>query len=142
MLIKENIDVFFKINDKIIPRGSQNLRLWGTSPFTVTVSNPDGVRFRFNGKVYLAPGKMFEVPGTLPLRPFLPALDKPGITYLGGTYTGEASNGIPNGYGTLTLPDGEKYIGEWQDDKIWEGTAYDKDGNVTAIYSEGFKHPK
>ena len=43
--------------------------------------------------------------------------------------------------GTGTWSDGRKYVGELKDDKKWEGTHYDKDGNVIATYSEGVKKP-
>ena len=84
------------------------------------------------------------------------------IEYNGGTYTGEVSNGVPDGQGTFTWPDGTKYVGEFKDGKsdgqgtftkadggkyvgewkgndLWNGTEYDKDGSVTAIYSEGVR---
>ena len=38
---------------------------------------------------------------------------------------------------TRTRLDGEKYVGEWKDGKYWEGTGYEKDGNVAFTYSEG-----
>ena len=77
-----------------------------------------------------------------------------------GTYTGEVSNGVPNGQGTYTYLDGNKYVGEWKDGNFhgqgtetypdgrkyvgefkdgnpWKGTEYDKDGTVITTYSEG-----
>jgi len=32
-------------------------------------------------------------------------------------YTGEVENGVPNGQGTMTSPNGDKYEGEWKDGK-------------------------
>ena len=59
-----------------------------------------------------------------------------------GKYVGEFKDGLPNGDGTWTSADGEKYVGEFKDDEEWEGTEYDKDGNITATYSEGVKTEK
>ena len=44
-----------------------------------------------------------------------------------------------HGQGTFTSPDGDKYVGEWKEGNPWEGTEYDKDGNVIATYSAGVK---
>ncbi len=33
-------------------------------------------------------------------------------------YVGEVENGIPNGQGVFTYPDGRKYAGQWKDGKI------------------------
>ena len=33
-------------------------------------------------------------------------------------YVGEVSNGVPNGQGTWTHPNGAKYVGEWKDGKV------------------------
>ena len=57
------------------------------------------------------------------------------------TYVGEFKDGLPDGGGTETWgngdKDGNKYIGEWKKGEKWEGIETDKDGNVTATYSEG-----
>ena len=69
-------------------------------------------------------------------------------------YVGEIENGEPHGQGKVTYPDGQKYIGEWKDgqkngqgtltftndvlkfsgewldDKLWNGTLTDKNGNI------------
>ena len=59
-------------------------------------------------------------------------------TYANGDkYVGEHKDGKRHGQGTLTWADGTKYVGEWKDEDKWQGTQYDKDGNVTATYSEG-----
>ena len=58
----------------------------------------------------------------------------------GNQYVGEYENGLADGQGTLTKTDGSKYVGEYKDDKPWNGTEHDKDGNVTATWSEGIRH--
>ena len=68
-------------------------------------------------------------------------------------YVGEIENGLPNGQGILTSPDGDRYegdfkdgkkhgqgtftysgrfryLGEWKDGKSWNGTSYDKNGII------------
>ena len=78
-------------------------------------------------------------------------------------YQGQVKDGKPNGLGSLTYPDGSKYVGEWKDDKYhgqgtwfgkgewkgqkyvgeykdgkeWNGTEYDKDGNIIYRWVEG-----
>ncbi|MDP6432534.1 MAG: cytoplasmic protein [SAR324 cluster bacterium] len=44
----------------------------------------------------------------------------------GSKYEGEWKNGP----GTHTYPDGSKYEGEYKDDWEWNGTQYDKNGNI------------
>ena len=81
------------------------------------------------------------------------------------TCEGEWKEGMQNGQGTLLYQDGTaSYVGQWKDgmfdgpgkfidqfnihdgiykeDRFWEGTETDKDGNVTATYSEGVKTEK
>ena len=41
-------------------------------------------------------------------------------------YKGQVENGKPNGQGTYTNLDGEKYVGEWKDGKPWNITIHDK----------------
>jgi hypothetical protein len=48
----------------------------------------------------------------------------------GWRYVGEFKDGEPNGQGTHTLSNGDKFIGEWMDGLKWNGTGYDKDGNI------------
>jgi len=48
----------------------------------------------------------------------------------GGKYVGEFKYGKKNGQGTYTHYDGSKYVGEFKDDKRWNGTRYDKNGNI------------
>ena len=54
-------------------------------------------------------------------------------------YVGEWKDGWRNGQGTLTSYHGSKYIGEWKNDKEWNGTYYDKDGNIINKYVKGKK---
>jgi|TARA_B100001971_G_C18096294_1_gene486288 hypothetical protein len=72
----------------------------------------------------------------------------------GGIYVGQVSSGTPNGQGSMTWTDGAKYVGDWKDGEThgqgrltladgrkyvgefkggqpWQGTLYDKLGNVT-----------
>ena len=48
----------------------------------------------------------------------------------GKKYVGGYKDGYPNGQGTETYPDGSKYVGEFKDGKSWNGTEYNKDGNI------------
>ena len=52
-------------------------------------------------------------------------------------YEGQVENGIPNGQGTFTSSDGSKYVGEFKDDELWNGTTYDKNGNIYLKYVNG-----
>ena len=53
------------------------------------------------------------------------------------TYEGEWNNGKKHGQGTLTFSDGSSYIGEWKDDKKWNGTQTDKKGEITGKWVNG-----
>ena len=44
---------------------------------------------------------------------------------------------IREGVGSLTYSDGDKYEGEWKDEKPWNGTYYDKDGNIKGKFVNG-----
>ena len=46
------------------------------------------------------------------------------------------------GEGALSLVDGSKLEGEFKDDELWNGSETDKDGNVTATYSDGVSYKK
>ncbi len=70
------------------------------------------------------------------------------MTYLDGSkYDGEWKEGQRYGEGTLTYEDGAKYEGEWKDGEIWVGefredkpwntTHHDKDGNIFGKYVDG-----
>ena len=56
---------------------------------------------------------------------------------VGGTFIGEWKDGKRNGQGTFTWSDGEKYVGEWKDGEMWNGTQYDKDGNIKYKWVNG-----
>jgi len=55
----------------------------------------------------------------------------------GGKYEGEWKGGKKNGQGTFTYYDGDKYVGEFKDDEPWNGTTYDKNGNIYLKYVNG-----
>jgi hypothetical protein len=57
----------------------------------------------------------------------------------GAKYKGELKDGIPYGQGTSTFPDGGKYVGEFKDGKRWNGTMYDKEGNIIGKWVNGVK---
>jgi len=57
----------------------------------------------------------------------------------GEKYEGEFKDDKRNGQGTLTYPNGEKYVGEFKDGKTWNGTGYDKSGNIEYKYVNGVK---
>ena len=52
-------------------------------------------------------------------------------------YVGEYKDGKRSGQGTQTYPDGEKYEGSWKNGVRWNGTEYDKDGNIKYKYVNG-----
>jgi len=54
-----------------------------------------------------------------------------------GKYVGEFKNGRSNGQGTYTFDNGDKFVGDSKDGQPWEGTQYDKDGNVVGTISRG-----
>ena len=45
-------------------------------------------------------------------------------------YQGQAKDGKPNGLGVLISTNGWKYFGSWKNGEIWNGTEYDKNGNI------------
>ena len=55
----------------------------------------------------------------------------------GRKYVGVFKDGERNGQGTYTWSDGRKYVGEWKDDKRWNGTQYDKNGNIKEKFVNG-----
>ena len=55
----------------------------------------------------------------------------------GTKYVGEFKDGLPNGQGTLTHPDGRKYVGEYKDGKTWNGTGYNKNGEIVVRFVNG-----
>ena len=60
----------------------------------------------------------------------------------GRKYVGEWKDSKMHGQGTLTTDDGYKYVGGWNDGNQWNGTEYDKDGNVTGTFADGVKTEK
>ena len=61
----------------------------------------------------------------------------------GQIYVGEWKDGKQHGEGTWTWPDGTKYIGEWKNSKMWNGKAYDVDGNIKATcFKRKWKYEK
>ena len=55
----------------------------------------------------------------------------------GNKYIGGWKDGRWNGQGTHTYPDGSKFEGNYKDDWEWNGTQYDKNGNITGKYVNG-----
>ena len=55
----------------------------------------------------------------------------------GSKYVGGWKDGERHGQGTETLPDGRKYEGKWKDGKPWNGTSYNKNGNIIDNYVNG-----
>ena len=52
-------------------------------------------------------------------------------------YEGDVENGVPNGLGVLISTNGWKYFGSWKNGEIWNGTEYDKDGNIIYRWVNG-----
>ena len=89
--------------------------------------------------------------------------DKKGDEMIDGKYVGSINkNGIPNGAGVITFPDGKKYEGEWKnskkhgkgtftfpdggklvgifkEDKPWDITDYDEAGKIKGEYLNGIR---
>ena len=59
--------------------------------------------------------------------------------FIGWKYVGSWKDGKPNGQGTSTHPDGRKYVGEWKDNSKWNGTQYDKYGNIVVKFVDGLR---
>ena len=55
----------------------------------------------------------------------------------GRKYVGEFKDGLPNGKGTQTYSNGRKYVGEFKDGNRWNGTSYNKNGNIRDNYVNG-----
>ena len=52
---------------------------------------------------------------------------------------GKWRNGKFNGKGTFTFSNGNKGVGEFRDNKPWNITTYDKDGNYKWKYVKGIR---
>ena len=57
----------------------------------------------------------------------------------GMQYIGKFRNANYNGEGILTLPDGRKVIGEFREDKPWNVSLFDKEGNFKMKWVNGKK---
>ena len=55
----------------------------------------------------------------------------------GRKYVGNWIDGEQNGQGTTILNTGRKYVGEYKDGKYWNGTFYEKNGNIEYKYVNG-----
>ena len=54
-----------------------------------------------------------------------------------GKYVGEIENRKPNGQGTHTYSNGEKYVGKWKGGSPWIGTKYNKKGEILGTWVNG-----
>jgi len=54
-----------------------------------------------------------------------------------GKYVGQIKNGEPCGHGTFTSLEGDKYVGEFKDEKFWNGTTYEIGGNIFGKWVNG-----
>ena len=55
----------------------------------------------------------------------------------GDKYVGEYKDGEEHGQGTYSYSNGNKYVGEYKDGKKWNGTQYDKNGNIIVKFVNG-----
>ena len=60
-----------------------------------------------------------------------------GVLFESGKYIGEIENGVPNGKGNLSYPDGSENVGEFNDGNFWNISRYDKNGNNIEKYVNG-----
>ena len=54
-----------------------------------------------------------------------------------GKYVGEIENRKPNGQGTHTYSNGEKYVGKWKGGSPWIGTKYNINGKILGKWVNG-----
>ena len=52
-------------------------------------------------------------------------------------YQCQVKNGKPYGLGVLISTNGWKYLGNWKNGEIWNGTEYDNYGNIIYRWVEG-----
>ena len=52
-------------------------------------------------------------------------------------YNGEFFDSEFHGHGVYNSIEGQRCIGEWKAGYLWNGTSYDKDGNITEKYVNG-----
>ena len=57
----------------------------------------------------------------------------------GSKYVGEFKDGEYDGQGKYTWSDGDKEVGEWKKNELWNGTMYDKNGNILKRVANGVK---
>jgi len=55
----------------------------------------------------------------------------------GRKYVGEFKDGKQNGQGTYIYHDGRKYEGEWKVGREWNGTGYNKNGEIVVRFVNG-----
>ena len=55
----------------------------------------------------------------------------------GRKYVGKFKDGKFDGQGTFTWSDGGEYVGSWKNGTRWNGTFYDKNGNIIYKYVNG-----
>ena len=55
----------------------------------------------------------------------------------GSVYEGEYKNNRRNGKGKRTYGDGSILEGDWKDNELWNGTKYNKEGNISGKYVNG-----
>jgi hypothetical protein len=59
------------------------------------------------------------------------------IWFFGQTYEGEWKNGMYHGQGTFTDKDGSKKEGIWKEGVLWNGTKYNKNGDILFKFKNG-----
>jgi len=52
-------------------------------------------------------------------------------------YVGEWKEEKKHGQGTDIYPDGRKYVGEYKEGKKWNGTGYNKNGEIVVKFVNG-----
>jgi hypothetical protein len=57
-------------------------------------------------------------------------------------YIAKRMHGLKDGDGAFTRLNESYFVGVYKKDKPWNGTVHDKDGNITATYSEGVRTEK
>jgi ABC-type multidrug transport system ATPase subunit len=69
-------------------------------------------------------------------------MEQQSIIWMGGKYSGQLSDGIPDGYGRLLLPQGAGYDGLWQEGKPHgRGTiTYKTGGSYEGEFKDGRQH--